>query len=123
MNKTFQAFQEQVRTTMFMLEKLRITVSVWFLMEIPFGKQSPPGITDHIVEEKFRNHPFLGLARELYIETVHGALDEMKVMGVHAVSILVGPSFIFISFNVLWAIRLWEFGSRDLDEGGPIQVV
>jgi len=121
MNQTFRAFQKQVRTTMFMLEKLHITVSPWFLMEIPFGNPSPPSITDPMVAEKFRNHPFLALARELYSETVHRALDELKVIGVHAVIILVGPFVIFVSFNLLWVIRIWEFGPRDLDEGGPIQ--
>jgi len=121
MRKTFEAFQKEVRVTMFVLEQMRITFSTWFLLEIPFGIQAPASITDHTVAEKFRHHPFLALARELYGETVHTALDELQVIGVHVVTILIGPCMIFVLFNFLFGIRLWEFGVRELDEGGPIQ--
>ena len=122
MGRTFQAYQDQIRATIYLLEQLRMSFSTWFMLEAPCDNISPPTITDPVVAKMLRAHPFLGIARELYYETVHDKMGEVNLIATHAGYILLTPFVIWATANVVYMIRLWEYGPRDRDEGGPIQV-
>ena len=122
MKSTFGAYQDQIRATIYLLEQLRMSFSMWFMLEYPCDSISPPPITDPVVAKMLRAHPFLGIARDLYFETVHDEMGEVNLIAAHAGYILLTPFVIFATANVVYMIRLWEYGPRDRDEGGPIQV-
>ena len=86
MNATFENFQAQLKTTVFLLDSLHQTFSAWYLMEVPYDNLEIPTITNPSVNKKMQNHPFLNVARELYYETVHDLKSEIYVIATHVVA-------------------------------------
>ena len=113
MAATFEAFQQSLRLTCFILINLHRIYRFWFLFEIPVASMEMPVISDPDLADLFNNHPFLSMATELYYKTVHDIRNEVEVILIHLACASIFPLFFFYFFSSYSYARLLDYGPTD----------
>lgn len=128
----FCELQATARHVKYMLQRMQVDVSIWFLLERPMEHRSLPPPPPPAVEAvaavaaaengRLPMPPYWQLARALRAETAHTWLGATQALAAHVVFVLSEPMAMLYFCSTFYYARMKDRGVTDLGVGGTTQV-
>ena len=123
----FREMQAEARHVKYMLQRMQVDVSIWFLLERPMEHRSLPPPPPAVEAAAGKNGrlpmpPYWHLARALRAETAHTWLGATQALAAHVVFVLAEPMAMLYFCSTFYYARMKDRGVTDLGVGGTTQV-